>query len=268
LASATENRSRGFTLVELLVVITIIGLLAALLLPTLAGSAIAAKTARCRSNLGQVGIALAVYLGDERAYPLGITTGFRGGMQRALKPLSSGDVFRCPEKARLPGTDDGAGGSLIPNPHYGYNWRGTASIQQLDSGLLLMKGPNLGLGGNSEVIGGVARPLPLRETAVAVPSQMIAVGDGLAPLGLPSAADRTPFEDWVFSVFPHALQVDPAEPASAVDHPGVGHWHKGGANMLFCDGHSEFGRQERWVARTPAARQRWNLDNLSHVETW
>src|SRR5580704_2200442 len=65
-----KNHSRqgqgttGFTLVELLVVIAIIGLLAALLMPTLGIARRKARAAGCLNNLRQLGLAVQMYTDD------------------------------------------------------------------------------------------------------------------------------------------------------------------------------------------------------------
>lgn len=61
--------ARGFTLVELLVVISIIALLIALLLPALARAKDAANTIVCASNERQMGIAMEEYEQTWNAYP-------------------------------------------------------------------------------------------------------------------------------------------------------------------------------------------------------
>jgi prepilin-type processing-associated H-X9-DG protein len=261
----------AFTLVELLVVVAMIVVLAGLLLPAVSRSVVSARSARCQSNLRQIGYVLALYLADERVYPVGISTRFRGGLQKALRPLEVDAAFRCPERAWVSaeqaGEPDGAG-PLRLNPHYGYNWRGTAPIRQTASGLLLMTGPNLGLGGSQEVTGTVVRMVNLPETAVRVPSEMIVAGDTLAGLTFPGLGDVTPYDDFVFSLFPHPFRTDPADDASPVYHLGVGDWHHGGANLLLGDGHVEGGRQERWTLGNEETRKRWNADYLAHEPTW
>jgi len=65
---------RGFTLVEMLVVIAVIGVLIALLLPAIQAARESARRTACKSNLRQVGQALQMHHEARGTFPAGWTT--------------------------------------------------------------------------------------------------------------------------------------------------------------------------------------------------
>lgn len=100
-------RSPAFTLVELLVVVAIMGALAALLLPVASKADASAKTAKCLSNLRQLGVACRLYSNENENRLIPICTGTSASdgatWRAAILPyldLPAGDkqmnVFRCP----------------------------------------------------------------------------------------------------------------------------------------------------------------------------
>ncbi len=250
--SGASKTFPAFTLIELLVVIAIIAILASLLLPVLTRAKSAAFSAKCQSNLRQIGIAVRAYVDDFSAYPLLRTE--KAILESeiwmdSLRPyvsargfLVENRVFYCGQP--LGGSIAYAYGGTGP---YGYNAFGTVPSEKLfkpgfPSGL--------GLGGYISLRSPDTFTNQVRESKVLVPSDMIAVGD-------------QNYTEWPPATGNHVLSVNST---NRLGWPG--RFHKGGANLLFCDGHAGYEKQTNWLAASDLARQRWNNDHEPHPETW
>jgi len=121
--SKVGQNPRAFTLTELLVVIAIIGLLMALLLPSLSKARQHARSAQCLANLSEIGRAVQMYASDSKGYVVPVA--YRSAASRVNReswatlmvnakyltsvvqnPTTSESagygVFRCPEGIPTP----------------------------------------------------------------------------------------------------------------------------------------------------------------------
>ena len=114
----------GFTLVELLIVVAIVAVIAAILFPVFATVRERGRRTVCQSNLKQLALAMQQYVQDNNgAYP----SEFNQWAEASYPYLKNADVFRCPDHPANEITDQlildatTLGGSYPVD--YTYNWQ-------------------------------------------------------------------------------------------------------------------------------------------------
>lgn len=101
------GRRRGFTLIEILIVIAIIALLAAILFPVFARARENARRASCLTNLKQIALANQQYIDDYDGVTMRWRRGTNGrSMPELLEPyVKNNQIFTCPSISQI--TDAG-----------------------------------------------------------------------------------------------------------------------------------------------------------------
>lgn len=224
---APARRHSAFTLIELLTVIAIIGILAAIIIPTVGSVRDSAKASACLSNLRQVGLAAIVYANDNKNVLPDAGTGNDPAWARTLSSYMTipagqrASIFTCP-------------GSLIPvedsaNPFSPSNPAGDIVLSYgMHAGLMPRNGKALSL------------------SKVLRPSKIILCADMCQD---PNNKGWTPNSIENPSIIASQSggrggTVDPAEFISTAtdDDTGNNKWmsyrHKGKVNVAMCDGHA------------------------------
>ena len=250
LHSGRYRGKKGFSLIELLVVITIIALVAALLLPALSRAKSAALSTQCKNNLHQVGLALHLYTSEHRVFPHTVDANTTNNWITASAPgyADSQNILKCPGfKGEWP-LDQAIvwvfGNAYMRGPtgpgkqvgvSYGYNGFGIGSVNKT-----LWK-DNLGLG---FVVSSGQEVPQVQENQVIAPADMIAIADSMPQPGFPQ-------------YFSFLLSINGIPSKNR---------HNGGANVLFADGHVLSQRPQQLIEDTVVNRSRWNRDHQPHLE--
>jgi prepilin-type N-terminal cleavage/methylation domain-containing protein/prepilin-type processing-associated H-X9-DG protein len=120
MVATPRSRKMGFTLIEILVVIAIIAILAAILFPVFARARENARRASCQSNLKQLSLGLIQYTQDyDERYPYGYDAGQRLWGEQIFPYVKSTQVFVCPSDPKTYAVPTAS--QLVPGYSYGLN---------------------------------------------------------------------------------------------------------------------------------------------------
>jgi len=113
-----RNR-RAFTLIELMVVIAIVAILAALLLPTLGRAKESGRRIACASNLRQIELALSLYVDDHEGLFPPRNHLVQQWPSQLVEYFQNLDVLRCPTENLAAGNGNPAEADTAPRSYIG-----------------------------------------------------------------------------------------------------------------------------------------------------
>lgn len=254
-----RSLDNAFTLIELLTVIAIIAILAALLFPALSQAKAQARSIQCKNNLKQIGLGVIMYVHDFTHYPA------YGRPVSAAEPTGSkwykdilpyiqnkwtNKLFKCPgyKFIDFDGLSEGDSLMYVSFGSYGYNFgmsdsRGTYKY---------------GLGGQFSIDVSLIRNTYISETTVKFPSDMIMSADSISTTannqlvnGIEILARQLHNDNWTSFIV--------SEKKTAR--------HGNKLNYVFCDGHVDgFKPRDILLSKQERFLKLWASDGVKHDE--
>lgn len=230
-----RRAGRGFTVLELLAVVVVLGLLTSLLVPTLAGTRTGSSSVRCRNNLRQLTGAWSMYAQDNRGRLVNNTDGVSAGLVSSSAAWIAGwldftasqantDTQMLVDHAEFP---YGAYlGPYLRDPRLFKCPADPSEIVVAGRRMPRVRSVSMNnyLGGNSRTWTSVSRyPVCARTAQIGFPAGMFVILD--------EHADSIN-DGWFAS--------DPDTPWQIIDYPAS--YHDGDGCLSFADGHVEFHR--------------------------
>lgn len=212
------NRAYGFSIIELLVVVAIIGILSGILLPVFISCRESARSARCHSNLKQLYVAFELYIGDWSGV-LPCPGGLKGDL--SYWDQESGGGIDAYLKNR-----DREGKSVYCCPSYTGNYRSEWSPRTYGMNSFLRQPPDTAYPKCLKYTCGI------RKSNIPEPERTILLYEGIPEDRTHSHGEGYIYRcgDWTcvrgYTWMKHYQRADVP-------------WHRGRNNYLFVDGHVE-----------------------------
>jgi prepilin-type N-terminal cleavage/methylation domain-containing protein/prepilin-type processing-associated H-X9-DG protein len=221
------NRTSGFTIVEVLVVIAIIGILSGILLPIFLSAKESVRTSKCQSNLKQLYFAFKLYA-DEWSGVLPCGGGCKG--DRSYWAQEGGGGIDAYLKNRRK-----SGQSVYDCPSYTGEYKSEWSARTYSMNSYLRNPWDHPGPGCTHIMRGI------REANIPEPARTILIYEGMPEDWTNDRGEGYVYRcgDWTlvrgYCKLPHYQESD---------RP----WHRGRNNYLFSDGHIELRVPERYPA--------------------